>query len=162
MNMMADGQTQKDIVIDEVVPHTPSTIWHALSSGELMNRWLMPQTGFKAVKGTRFSFQTKPDGDWDGMIYCEVLRAEPNECLSYTWKSGVETPAGYVPRLDTVVTWTLTRHDLGTHLRIVHSGFVLPRNESVFKNINGGWAVVLPKMLEIAAEEAKRKEGQAA
>ena len=162
MSELSKQQTLQDIVIEEIVPHAPSTIWQALSSGELMNRWLMPQTGFEAVKGTHFTLHTKADGDWDGVIHCEVLQAEPNACLSYTWKSGVDTAAGYISRLDTVVTWTLSHHDLGTRLRIVHSGFVLPKNESVFKNVNAGWSVVLPRMIEIAAEEAKRKEGMAA
>lgn len=160
MNEAFLQQTTQDIVIDEVFPHAPSAIWHALSSGELMNRWLMTQTGFEPVKGASFSFQTPAEADWDGVIHCEVLKAEPNECLSYSWKSGIQTASGYVPRLDTIVTWTLTRHDLGTRLRIVHSGFVMPRNESVFKNVNAGWSVVVPKMIAIAAEAAGVQEGK--
>ena len=152
MNDASSKPTTQDIVIDDVFPHAPSTIWKALASGELMNRWLMVQKGFEPVKGNNFSFQTPPDGEWDGVIRCEVLDVQPNKCLSYTWKSGVQTAAGYVPRLGTVVTWTLTRHDSGTHLRLVHSGFVMPRNEAVFKNVNAGWSRVVPKLIAIAAE----------
>jgi uncharacterized protein YndB with AHSA1/START domain len=106
------------------------------------------------VKGTHFTFPTKPDGEWDGIIRCQVLEVKPNERLVYTWKSGYETNAGYVSRLDTVVTWTLTRSDGGTRLRLVHSGFVMPKNASVFRNINEGWSKVIVKMIAIAAEEA--------
>jgi uncharacterized protein YndB with AHSA1/START domain len=152
MNDTSLKQAMQDIVIDDVFPHAPATIWRALTTGNLMDRWLMAQKGFEAVKGNAFSFQTPPDGDWDGKIYCQVLEVEPNKRLSYSWKSGVQTAAGYVSRLDTVVTWTLSKHDSGTRLRIVHSGFVMPKNESVFKNVNAGWSVVLPKLIAVAAE----------
>ena len=103
--------------------------------------------------GNRFSFQTPPSDDWDGVIRCEVLEVVPNERLTYSWKSGVTSDTGYIPRLDTVVTWTLTRHDGGTSVHLVHSGFVLPRNEAVFRNINAGWSRLLPKMAAVAAEQ---------
>ena len=32
----------QDIVLDEVFPHTPETIWKTLTNGELMGRWIMP------------------------------------------------------------------------------------------------------------------------
>jgi uncharacterized protein YndB with AHSA1/START domain len=155
MTIAASKQTTQDIVIDEIFPHAPSTIWKALASGELMNRWLMPQTGFEPVQGSHFSFQTQATDDWDGMIRCQILEIVPNERLVYSWRSGMQTAAGYVSRLDTIVTWTLTRHDAGTRLRLVHSGFVLPKNEAVFKNINAGWSKVIPKMIAIAAEQTQ-------
>ena len=100
-------QSTQDIVIDEVVPHTPSAVWKALASGELISRWFMVQKGFAPEKGNRFSFLTPPTDDWDGVIHCEILDILANERLSYSWKSGVHSSAGYVSRLDTVVTWTL-------------------------------------------------------
>jgi len=71
----------QDIVVDEVLPHAQETIWKALTTGELIGRWLMTPTGFEAVKGKRFTFQTTPAGAWDGVIHCEVLEAVPNERL---------------------------------------------------------------------------------
>lgn len=47
-NAQAQRQT-KDIVIDEVFPHAVATIWKALTSAQLIARWLMPPTGFEAV-----------------------------------------------------------------------------------------------------------------
>ncbi|MDP1700201.1 MAG: SRPBCC domain-containing protein [Aestuariivirga sp.] len=150
----------QEVVFDEVFPHTPAAIWRVLTTGELMNRWLMPQEGFAPVKGNHFTFRTKPDGEWDGVIRCEVLEVTPNERLVYTWKSGHETKAGYVSRLDTVVTWTLTKNDGGTRLRLVHSGFVMPKNISVFQNVSEGWSKVIRKMIAIAAEEADAMPGE--
>jgi uncharacterized protein YndB with AHSA1/START domain len=149
MNDTAVQSTTQEIVVDEVFPHTPATIWKVLTDGDMITRWLMPLTGWAPVKGTHFSFPTKPEGEWDGVIRCEVLEVIPNERLVYTWTSGHQSATGYVSRLDTLVTWTLTRHDSGTRLRLVHSGFVMPKNAAVFQNINGGWTKVIAKMIAI-------------
>ena len=154
MNDAALKPDTQDIVVDEVFPHTPETIWNTLTSGDLMGRWLhMTPTGFAAVKGTRFTYQTTPAGAWDGTIHCQVLEVKPNERFAYAWKGGHDGNAGYGSRLDTVVTFTLTRVENGTRLRVVHSGFALPRNDSAFKNISGGWKKVVPDIGVIAAEQ---------
>ena len=33
-------QKTQDIVVDEVFPHAPETLWRALTSGDLVGRWL--------------------------------------------------------------------------------------------------------------------------
>jgi uncharacterized protein YndB with AHSA1/START domain len=154
MSDVVQNQDTHDIVIDEVFPHAPAAIWKALTSGDLINRWLMTQKGFAPVLGNKFSFQTPPSDDWDGVIHCEILELQPNHRLSYSWKSGVETAAGYVARLDTVVAWTLTAHDSGTRLQLVHSGFVMPKNETTFKNISSGWPRIIPKLIALVADNA--------
>ena len=160
MTAAAVKPSTQEIVFDEVFPHTPAAIWGVLTTGELIDRWLMAQKGFAPVKGTHFSFQTPPDGEWDGVIHCEVLEAVANERLVYTWKSGHESNGVYVSRLDTVVTWTLARNDGGTRLRIVHSGFIMPKNMPIFQNINAGWSKVVPKLIAIVAEETKATAGK--
>ena len=80
-----------DIVVDEVFPHAPETIWKTLTTGDLIGRWLMAPTGFELVKGNRFTFQTKPAGAWDGVIRCEVLEAVPNERLAYAWPRAIRS-----------------------------------------------------------------------
>ena len=113
----------------------------------MIARWMMPPEGFAPVEGTRFSFRTTPAGAWDGVIHCEVLEAEPNRKLAYSWKAGHEDNAGgYGSRLDTVVTFTLTPVEAGTRLRVVHSGFVLPANASAFTNMGGGWKTVVTRI----------------
>ena len=152
MNDAALQSATQQIVVDDVFPHAPETIWKTLTSGELMGRWLMAPTGFAPVKGNRFTYQTTPAGAWDGVIHCEVLEAIPNERLAYAWRGGHETNTGYGSRLDTVVTFTLSRVENGTRLRLVHSGFVLPRNESAFTSMSGGWNKVVPRIGAIAGE----------
>jgi uncharacterized protein YndB with AHSA1/START domain len=144
----------EEIVVDEVFPHAPETIWKTLTTGELIGRWLkMVPTGFEPVKGTRFTFQTTPAGAWDGVIRCEVLEVTPNERLAYAWKGGDEGNVGYGSRLDTRVTWTLSRVDDGTRLRLVHSGFVTPKNDSAFKSMSAGWTKVVQTIGTIADEQ---------
>jgi uncharacterized protein YndB with AHSA1/START domain len=154
MNEAARKFDTQDIVVEEVLPHEPEAIWKALTTGELIGRWLhMTPTGFEPVKGKRFTFQTTPAGAWDGVIHCQVLEAIPNQRLAYSWKGGHETNVGYGSRLDTVATFTLSRAENGTRLRVVHSGFVLPKNEMAFKNMSGGWKKVVPTIGAIAGEQ---------
>jgi uncharacterized protein YndB with AHSA1/START domain len=159
MNRVALKSDTQDIVVEEVFPHAPETIWKALTTGELIGRWLhMTPKGFAPVKGTRFTYQTTPAGAWDGTIHCEVLEVKPNERLAYSWKGGDEANSGYGSRLDTVVTLTLARVEAGTRLRVVHSGFVLPRNDTAFKNMSGGWKKIMPGIGIIAAEQGSSKK----
>ena len=143
MNDTALKLDTQDIVVDEVFPHAPETIWKTLTSGQLMGRWMMAPTGFDPVKGTHFTFQTRPAGAWDGVIHCQVLEVVPNKRLAYAWRGGDEGNIGYGSQLDTVVTWMLSPAEGGTRLRLVHSGFVIPRNDTAFKNMSEGWTKVV-------------------
>jgi uncharacterized protein YndB with AHSA1/START domain len=143
MNHAALKPETQDIVVDEVFPHPPEAIWKALTSGELMGRWMMAPTGFDPVPGKRFTFQTKPAGAWNGTIHCQVLEVVPVKRLAYAWKGGDEGNIGYGSQLDTVVTWFLSAVEGGTRLRLVHSGFVMPRNDIAFKNMSDGWTKVV-------------------
>ena len=153
MSAAASKQETQDIVIDEVFPHTPEAIWKALTSAQLIARWLMPPTGFEAVVGNAFTFQTKPGGNWDGVIHCRVLEVVAFSRLVYAWKGGDERNSGYGAPLDTVVTWSLTPVEAGTRIRLVHAGFVLPRNESAYTVMSGGWKKVVRQLDEISGEE---------
>jgi uncharacterized protein YndB with AHSA1/START domain len=154
---MSDAALKPDlqeIVVDQVFSHAPETIWKALTSNDLMGRWIqMPSTGFEPVKGKRFTLQTTPAGGWDGIIHCQVLEVIPNERLAYAWKGGHESNVGYGSRLDTVVTFTLSRVAEGTRVRLVHSGFVLPRNETAFNSMNQGWKKVVGNINTIATQQ---------
>jgi uncharacterized protein YndB with AHSA1/START domain len=149
MNVALKAATQ-DIVVDEVFPHAPALLWKVLTTGEMIGRWLMAPQGFEPVEGARFTFQTTPAGAWDGVIHCQVLEVVPNERFAFAWKGGDEGNVGYGSRLDTIVTWTLSRVPEGTRLRLVHSGFVTPKNDSAFENMSGGWKKLVPGLGAIA------------
>jgi uncharacterized protein YndB with AHSA1/START domain len=144
----------QDIVVEEVFPHAPETIWKVLTSGELIGRWLhMPLAGFEPVKGKHFTLQTTPAGAWDGIIHCEVLEVMANQRFAYAWNGGDGGNVGYGSRLETVVTFILSRVENGTRLRLVHSGFVLPKNDTAFRSMGEGWKKVVRTVGALAAEQ---------
>jgi uncharacterized protein YndB with AHSA1/START domain len=103
--------------------------------------------------GNRFTYQTTPGGAWDGVIHCEVLEVIPNRRFVYAWKGGHEGNSGYGAPLDSIVTFTLSPVAGGTRVLMVHSGFVMPKNESAFTNMSGGWTRVVHALGTIAGEQ---------
>jgi len=141
----------RDIVVEEVLPHPPQKVWRALTSAQLIARWLMPND-FEPVVGKRFNFTTKPIGDWDGVVHCEVLEVVPLQRLVHSWTGGSDDNDKYGTRLDSVVTWTLTPVPGGTRVRMVHDRFRSPRNDAAYPEMTRGWNTVLPRIAQIAAE----------
>ena len=139
------------IVVEKVLPFTAEKIWRALTNSDLIAKWLMPND-FVPKVGQRFSFRTRPMGDWDGVVQCEVLACEPPRLLRYSWKGGSDS--GKASRLDTEVTWTLTPVEGGTHVRMVHDGFVLPENSIAYDAMSPGWGRVLDRIASVVAEAA--------
>ena len=154
---MSDAATLTDsrqIEVDEVFPHTLDVVWKTLSSPAMMGRWLkMEPMGFAPTVGTHFTYRTTPAGAWDGVIHCQVLEVIPNQRLAYAWKSGHADNVGYGAQLDTVVTFTLSAVETGTRLRLVHSGFMLPRNETAFKGMSEGWRGVVQRIDALSSDQ---------
>lgn len=141
------------ITVEKVLPYAPEKIWRTLTTGELIGKWLMPND-FAAVIGHRFTFKTRPMGDWDGVVQCEVLLCEPPRLLRYSWKGGADSNPAYGSRLDSVVTWTLTPVEGGTHLRMVHDGFVFPGNQLAYDAMGPGWGRALDRIGSLTAEQS--------
>jgi uncharacterized protein YndB with AHSA1/START domain len=139
------------ITIEKVLPYTAEKIWRTLTSSEMLARWLMPND-FAAVVGHRFNFRTKPMGDWDGVVDCEVLEADPPRLLRYSWRGGSDSNPAYGSKLNSTLTWTLTAVEGGTHLKMVHDGFVFPGNQFAFDAMSSGWGRVLDRIGELTAE----------
>jgi uncharacterized protein YndB with AHSA1/START domain len=139
------------ISIDKVLSYAPEKIWRTLTSSELIAKWLMPND-FVPTVGHKFNFHTRPIGDWDGVVQCEVLASEPPRLLRYSWKGGADTNPAYGARLDSTVTWTLTPVEGGTHLRMVHDGFVFPGNQGAYDAMKPGWGKVLDRIADLTAE----------
>jgi uncharacterized protein YndB with AHSA1/START domain len=148
MNDRANAATP-DIVVDDVLPHAPEKVWRALTTSELIGRWLMPND-FQPTVGHRFTFTTQPMGDWDGIVHCEVLEVERNRRLVYSWRGGSDDNPKYGSRLDSVVTWTLTPEGSGTRLRLVHAGFRSPGNDFAYDAMKPGWGRVMGRIAEVA------------
>ena len=150
----AHGKT-RDIVVEGVLRHRPELVWKALTDSDLIARWLMPND-FRDAVGARFTFTTRPMGDWDGVVHCEVLELVPNERLVYSWKGGSDGNPAYGSKLDSVVTFTLTPVAGGTRLRLVHSGFRSPGNDMAFDAMSGGWGRIVHRIGTIVSEYLPR------
>ena len=72
----------------------------------------------------------------------------PNKRLVYAWKGGHEGNVGYGSRLDTVVTWILSRVENGTRLRPFR--LVTPKNDSAFKSMSEAWKKAVQSIDTIA------------
>ncbi|HWA59781.1 MAG TPA: SRPBCC domain-containing protein [Caulobacteraceae bacterium] len=113
----------RSVVLEREVAFPPERVWRALTQPHLMAEWLM-KTDFEPVAGHRFTFTA----DW-GSVDCRVLEIEPQRTLAYTWDA---------MGLESVVTWTLTPTDAGTHLRLEQAGF-RPDQEQAFRGAAFGW-----------------------
>lgn len=99
--------------VDRFYPHPPEAVWRALTTPELLARWLMPND-FAPVIGHRFTFRTEPGPGFDGVVHCEVLELDAPSTLAFSWRGGP---------LDTHVRFTLAPEGDGTRLHMEHSGF---------------------------------------
>ena len=121
-------ESTRTLVIERVFPHPPEKLWRALTETPLITQWLM-NNDFEPVVGRKFQFRADPVPNWNGIIDSEVLIVEPLKQLSYRWNS---------LGLDSVVLWTLTPAEGGTHVRMEHSGF-RPDQQQAFGGAKYGW-----------------------
>ena len=144
------GETHA-ITVEKVLPYAADKIWRTLTRSDLLTKWLMPND-FQPSVGHRFNFRTRPIGDWDGVVHCEVLDCDPPRLLRYSWKGGADTNPEFGSKLDSVVTWTLTPVEGGTQVRMVHDGFVFPGNRYAFDLMSPGWGKIVDAIGRVAAE----------
>jgi uncharacterized protein YndB with AHSA1/START domain len=124
----------RTLLVERVMPHPPEKVWRGPTQGSLIEEWLM-RNDFQPVVGYRFNFHSFPMPHWNGVVDCEVLVVEPNKRLSYRWNaSGEEAATG----IRTIVTWTLTPANGGTHVRMEQSGF-RPEDAADYQGANYGW-----------------------
>jgi uncharacterized protein YndB with AHSA1/START domain len=125
----------RNIVVERTMPHPPEKVWRALTTPAIIEKWLM-RNDFAPKLGHRFNFHATPIPNmWNGTTDCEVLELDAPRRLAYAWNaSGEEAEGG----LKSVVTWTLTPVEGGTHVRMEHSGF-RPQDEGGRQAMGGGW-----------------------
>jgi uncharacterized protein YndB with AHSA1/START domain len=127
----------ESIVVDYTLNEPSDQIWRALTEPGLLAQWLM-ENDIKPLVGHKFNFRAQPQGDWDGIVYCEVLEVDEPRKLVYTWQGGSDKNKNYGHRLDTTVTWTLTPTPSGgTLLNLVHRGF--QPDDYAFQVMGQGW-----------------------
>lgn len=108
------------IELDQFYPHPPSRVWRALTTPELMARWLMRPDGFEPRVGARFTLQAKPIEavGFSGTVACEVLELVEPELISFSWDDAAAAePTGWV------VSFSLHPEGRGTRVLFTHRGF---------------------------------------
>jgi uncharacterized protein YndB with AHSA1/START domain len=131
----------RTLVIERVFPHPPEKLWRALTQSPLIAQWLM-NNDFRPVVGRKFQFRSEPVPNWDGVIDCEVQIVDPLKRLSYSWSA---------LGLDSVVLWTLTPAEGGTHLRMEQSGF-RPDQQANYQGAKYGWQKFIGSLERVVAE----------
>lgn len=126
-----------DLSLDFQFDSTIERIWAALTDSDTLAKWVM-ENDFKPVVGHQFQFHQEPHGEWDGIIYCEVLEIEEPHRLSYTWESLGES---------TTVTWTLQALEDGkVNLHLDQTGF---SRKQAYGGAKYGWTNMSGKLGEI-------------
>lgn len=122
----------KEIKIERFYPYSIDKVWKAISTSEALTEWLMPND-FKLEKNYEFTFQTKPQPGFDGIVKCKVIDFETPSKLQFTWQGGpLKKP--------TLITFELQATNEGTNLYFSHSGFEGFINQYIVRFILGsGW-----------------------
>ncbi len=115
-------------------------VWKAISTQEALAQWLMPND-FKLEEGHTFTFRTKPQPGFDGIVYCRLVHFKIPDTLQFTWQGGpIIKP--------TLVTFHLESVQGGTLLRFCHSGFEGFINEYIIRFIlSNGWKTMFAKKI---------------
>ncbi len=124
------------VVFERDFAHRPDKVWRALTQPQLIEQWLM-KNDFKPEIGHKF----KLSADW-GAVDCEVLAIEPNRALSYSWNAY---------GLESVVDWTLSPTDAGTHARMEQSGFRADQPQ-YSEGAKSGWQNFLNTLDQVLAK----------
>lgn len=138
--MTARATETLSVVVEREFPHPPEKMWRALTQPHLIAEWLM-KNDFQPVVGHRFNLR----GDWGGVLDCKVLTIEPNKTLSYTWDFAHDDAAF---NLTSIVTFTLTPTNAGTHLRMEQSGF-RPDQKQAYGGAKHGWQQFLGNLAQV-------------
>ena len=133
----------RSVAVEREIPFPPEKIWRALTQPHLIEEWLM-KNDFKPEVGHSFNLR----GEWGGVLDCEVLAVAPHRTLTYTWNFSHDDPAY---DLRSVVTFTLTPTDAGTHLRMEQSGFRQDQKQA-YGGAHAGWKQFLAKLEEVTAK----------
>jgi uncharacterized protein YndB with AHSA1/START domain len=125
----------RSVIVEKDYPHPPEKVWRALTESSLIEQWLM-KNDFQPVAGRAFQLRMDPMPNWNGVVDCKVVTVDPGKTLAYTWGA---------LGLESVVTFTLTPTDAGTHVHVEQSGF-RPDQEAAYKGANYGWQTFLGKL----------------
>jgi len=139
---------KRDLLFVQEYPHPIERVWAAVSDSAAIAAWLMPND-FQPAVGHKFQFRSKPQGGWNGIVDCEVLKVEPPRELAYSWKGDV---------LDTVLTIRLEAAGEGTRLTLEHKGFRGAKGLLIATMMGNGWKGIVSKGIPAVLERLAQGE----
>lgn len=134
--MTGTAKHTRTVVKERELAHPPDKVWRALTEKHLIEDWLM-HNDFRPTVGHSFELEA----EW-GNVTCEVLAVEPHKTLAYTWQAH---------GLESVVTWTLSKSETGTRLRMEQTGFGTEQ-EQAYRGATSGWNRFLDRLETVVAE----------
>jgi uncharacterized protein YndB with AHSA1/START domain len=109
----------KTLVKESSYPYPVEVVWTALTSGEPLAQWLMPNNFPAEPKvGDKFQFRIDPMGPLGGTIECEILEIEPPRRMVWSWVGCKASGAKMGPQR---IEWELTYADGRTTVRLAQS-----------------------------------------
>ena len=141
--MTQPAEETRTVVTERTFPHSPEKLWRALTDSSLLAQWLL-KNNFEPEVGREFQLRNEPVQNWDGIIDCKVLAIDALKQLSYSWRTLGQ---------DSVVTFTLSATDGGTHLRMEHAGFRADQ-EAAYRGATYGWQRFLGSLDRVLEEAA--------
>jgi uncharacterized protein YndB with AHSA1/START domain len=79
---------KRDIKIEWNFPYSSDKVWDMLTKKELIIKWIPAISDFSPIVGFKFEQHQKVRGDWDGIIYHEVVDLIHLKLFSNTFQSG--------------------------------------------------------------------------
>ena len=128
----------KEIMIDAPAER----VWDAITDKTKLTRWYMSTENFEPTVGTKFEFQDKPQGKWDGKILGEVTTVDAPRLLEYTFW-------GNQMKYTTKVRWTLVQQGNRTKVVVDHTGFEGFGGGLMKLIIQFGWNKFLKQLADI-------------
>jgi uncharacterized protein YndB with AHSA1/START domain len=136
---MTTAESQlRSVIVEKEFPHPPEKVWRALTDSSLIAQWLK-RNDFEPVTGHAFTLRADPAPNWNGIIDCEVLEVDPSKTLSWGTMG-----------MGSVVTFTLTPTEAGTHVRVEQAGF-RPDQEQNYRGAMYGWKSFMGKLENVVA-----------
>lgn len=135
-NMLPD--IQRSIIMDAPI----QKVWNAISTSEGLASWLMPNN-FKLEMGYEFTFTSKPQNGWDGIVHCKVTEIELPRRLAFNWCGNI---------LEQYVSFDLLElEENKTEFTLVHSGWT-EENKALRDIMYFGWGYL--------SEDLSKKMGE--
>jgi len=133
----------RPIIKDRLILAAPQAVWAALTEPQAIRAWMGADSTVE--------IDLRLDGGYrlfGGETTGTILSFEPGKRLTYTWRQG-EWPAEWE---DSLVDWTLTPAEGGTHLHLVHDR--LP-NEQERQGHDEGWDLYFLGPLQETLEQPR-------